>query len=103
MTTFADILEVEVEHMLGDTHGGLVKLRVITDGVIALGQLTPTQAREIACSLHECAARAEYEQDFYSQLKLRDFPDELVGVLFGCVRTGEYIRHTGITPPGATS
>lgn len=101
-----DLVGVDVEHMLGVAAGPLVKVRVTTDGpVIALGQLTPEQARQIATHLFEAAARSEYEADFVSAharycdahgigTGQRDMLDALV---LGMVRNGEVTRHTGAT------
>lgn len=75
MTAIFDLADVEVEHLLGDTYGPLVKIRCssgpspTTDatgaGVILLGQVDPATARSIAAHLTEAAARAEYGPGAY--------------------------------------
>lgn len=95
----ADLTNVETEHLVGSiTKAGLVRLRAESENpahhVILLGELTPTQAREIATHLFESAARAEYEEDLLQQLTAREFDDDVIASIFQMVRAGEYHRHT---------
>lgn len=89
-----DIVSVETEHGLGETTGPFVVLRVQTDAVVALGQLAPEAAREIAAHLMESAARAEYESDLYGELTRVGMPNEGIGLVMHAVRSGEIRRHT---------
>lgn len=90
-----DIVSVETEHGLGERAGPFVVLRVVNDaGDIALGQLLPDQAREIATHLFESAARSEYESDLHSELVKLEVPDQAIAVVMHSVRAGEIRRHT---------
>lgn len=99
---FEDLAGVEVEHMLGAATGlPLVKVRAAGERTILLGQLSPAQAREIACHLFEAAARAEYEADLDAGLRSAAGPDpdpaahdQLLGFVLHAVRNGEHRRHT---------
>lgn len=92
----SDIAGVEVEHLIGLTTGlPLVKLRVLGDrGPVALGQLEPAAAREIAQHLLEAAARAEYEHDLISEAERAGIPLAAIGDIVNMVRAGEERRHT---------
>ena len=95
--TFCDIINVEVEHGLGETVGPFVVLRVMTDtDVIAYSQLGPAQAREIAEHLITAAARAEYESDLFGELRRVEMPDDAIGLILHAVRHGEIRRETNI-------
>lgn len=91
-----DLIGIEVEHLLGDRLGALVKVRAISDKVTLLGQVTPESARQIAAHLSEAAARAEYESDLYSELRRNDFDNETIASIFGLVRVGEMRRMTNM-------
>lgn len=96
MTRIEDLVNVEVEHLLGLVSGlPLVKLRAESKGTVLVGQLEPAQAREIACHLFEAAARAEYEHDLYSSTIAAGFGDDLLGPMLHLVREGERRRLQG--------
>lgn len=93
-TTFGDLTDIEVEHLLGATTGlGLVKIRAVSADRILLGEVDPASAREIASHLMECAARAEYEQDFAKAATRAGFDEQLTVMLLGLIRFGEQKRH----------
>lgn len=99
MTTkqIEDIVNVETEHLLSaSTFRGKVVLRVESDGTVLLGHITPEQARDIASHLMESAARCEYEQDLWSELKRVDMDEQAIGLIMHAVRAGEFRRHTEI-------
>lgn len=97
--TFDEITNVEVEHLLGAATGkGLVKLRVEGRKTTLLDELTPENARSIACHLFECAARAEYEQDFNAAAQKGGMDAATVVQILHLIRFGERARHEG---PGA--
>lgn len=92
-----DIIGVETEHLLAATTlmGG-VTLRVSHEGGVALGQLTPAQAREVAEHLMESAARSEYESDLYRGMAEVGWTESQIGRVLTLVRAGEFTRHTAI-------
>lgn len=92
----ADIVGVQTEHLLSEHREvGLVKLRVtLEDGSVALGQLEPWMARQIADHLHESAARAEYEEDAWRSLSDAGMDTETKGLILNAIRAGEFHRHT---------
>lgn len=93
-TRIEDLAGVSVEHMLGLTTGlPLVKLRAESEGTVLLGQLEPTQAREIAANLFEAAARAEYEADFARTASAGGLDGETLGQILLMIRSGEEQRH----------
>jgi len=102
--TFVDLDQVNVEHMVSDRTGEpLVKVSAVAGPVVALGQLTPDQARQIAGHLLESAARAEYEVDLIAGLTAFQaahpdgdpaWLDMMLAVTLGAVRSGEIRRHT---------
>jgi hypothetical protein len=96
MASLYDLVGIEVEHLLGDRLGALVKIRAISNNVTLLGQVTPESARQIAAHLSEAAARAEYESDLYSELRRNKFDDETIASVFGMVRMGEMRRMTNV-------
>lgn len=94
MTRVTDLNGIEVEHLLGDTYGPLVKVRCLSPKTILLGQVTPGQARQIAAHLMEAAARAEYEADLYATMRATGaWTDEMIAAVFAMVRAGEANRH----------
>lgn len=94
--TFGDLDGIEVEHLLGLTSGlGLVKIRAISADRVLLGEVEPASAREIASHLMECAARAEYEQDFANACKASGIDEDDIVRMLGLVRFGEQQRHEG--------
>jgi hypothetical protein len=95
-TILSDVVLVETEHLISDRiHRGLVKFRVtLEDGSIALAQFEPDAAREIAAHLFESAARAEYEEDAYREMRRAEWSDEMIGGIFHLIRVGEFHRHT---------
>ena len=95
MTAIVDLVGIEVEHLLGEASGPLVKVRAIGEGEILLGMISPADARQIAGHLMESAARAEYEADFFTEATNRGLSDSELAALFDMVRTGEMRRHTG--------
>lgn len=97
MTTITDLAGIEVEHLLGDSRGPLVKIRCLADGAILIGQLTPTDARQIAAHLSEAAARAEYEADLFHTMQAEGWTDQMAGAVLAMVRAGETRRHQGDT------
>lgn len=97
MTRIADLAGIEVEHLLGETHGPLVKVRCMSAGSILLGQISPADAREIAVHLAEAAARAEYEADLFNTMRAEGWTDQMAGVVLHMVRAGEARRHQGDT------
>lgn len=93
MTRVHDLVNVEVEHLLGLSSGRpLVKLRATGDGVILLGQMSPEDARRIATHLFEAAARSEYEADFASELNRLGLRNTTT-VMLAAIRSGERRRH----------
>ncbi len=94
MTRVTDLDGIEVEHLLGETHGPLVKVRCLSAKTILLGQMSPTDAREIAAHLTEAAARAEYEADLFNTMRAEGWTDQMAGVVLHMVRAGEAHRHT---------
>lgn len=90
-----DLAMIETEHLLSaHTFIGIVKIRVtLEDGSIALGQIAPEAAREIASHLAESAARAEYEQDAWQSLTAAGIDEQTKGMILQAVRGGEYHRH----------
>ena len=97
MTAIGDLAGIEVEHLLGERYGPLVKIRCLSTGgapVILLGQVDPAAAREIAGHLHEAAARAEYEADLLATMRAEGWTDQMAGVVLAMVRAGETNRHT---------
>lgn len=101
MTRVHDLVDVEVEHLLGATSKlPLVKLRATGDGVILLGQLSPADARQIAAHLFEAAARAEYEADFVSELDRMGMGDA-TAVMLRAIRAGERRRRLAEPEDGA--
>ena len=94
MTAISDLIGIEVEHLLGETAGPLVKVRCLSSGAILLGQMTPAEARQIAEHLAQSAARAEYEADLFNTMRAADFPEQIIGAVLGMVRAGEMRRHT---------
>lgn len=100
MTAIGDLHGIEVEHLLGETHGPLVKVRCLSAGsapVILLGQISPADARVIAAHLYEAAARAEYEADLFNTMRAEGWTDQMAGVVLHMVRAGEANRHQGDT------
>lgn len=94
--TFGDLNDIEVEHLLGAATGrGLVKIRAISADRVLLGEIDPDAARQIASHLMECAARAEYEQDFADAAKASGIDDEATYMMLSLVRRGEQNRHEG--------
>lgn len=100
MTRIVDLDGIEVEHLLGETHGPLVKVRCLSARAILLGQLTPGAAREIAAHLAEAAARAEYEADLFNTMRAEGWTDQMAGVVLHMVRAGEARRHQGDATDG---
>lgn len=100
MTGIHDLHGIEVEHLLGDTSGPLVKIRCHGSGHILIGQVDPAAARQIAAHLTEAAARAEYESDLYTTMRAAQFDDTVIGAIFHLVRQGEANRldNQGETP-----
>lgn len=94
MTAIGDLNGIEVEHLLGETHGPLVKVRCLSAGDILLGQISPADARQIAAHLTEAAARAEYEADLFNTMRAEGWDDPTIGSLMHLVRYGEANRHT---------
>ena len=94
MTAIRDLDGIEVEHLLGQTYGPLVKLRCLSAGAILLGEVTPEAAREIAAHLAEAAARAEYEADLWNAMQAEGFDGRTAGAVLAMVRAGETTRHT---------
>ena len=94
MTRITDLDGIEVEHLLGERHGPLVKIRCLSPKAILLGQFEPSAAREIAAHLMEAAARAEYEADLFSAMRAAEFDDRVIGGVLSMVRAGEANRHT---------
>ena len=94
MTTIRDLDGIEVEHLLGQTYGPLVKLRCLSAGTILVGEVTPGAAREIAAHLAEAAARAEYEADLFHAMQAAEFDARVIGGVLTMVRAGEIHRHT---------
>lgn len=97
MTRIGDLNGIEVEHLLGETHGPLVKVRCLSAGDILLGQISPADAREIAAHLTEAAARAEYEADLFITMRAEAWTDQMAAVVLHMVRAGEARRHQGDT------
>lgn len=95
MTAIRDLDGIEVEHLLGQTYGPLVKIRCLSAGAILLGEMTPGAAREIAAHLAEAAARAEYEADLFNAMQAAEFDDRVIGGVLMMVRSGEANRHQG--------
>jgi len=94
LPVFDDLIVFEVEHLVSAQTGKpLVKVRVITDRAIALGQIDPRDARQIAGHLLECAARAEYEADFYTAATTGGLDEQTVGMVMHLLRFGERTRH----------
>lgn len=94
MTRVTDLTGIEIEHLLGDTAGPLVKIRCLSPKTILLGQVTPAHARQIAAHLMEAAARAEYEADLYSTMRATGvWTDQMIAAVFDMVRAGEINRH----------
>ncbi len=94
MTRIIDLDGIEIEHLLGERAGPLVKIRCLSGQAILLGQIEPSAAREIAAHLHEAAARAEYEADLYNTMRAQGWDDPTIGSLMCLVRYGEANRHT---------
>ena len=92
-TRIVDLHGVEVEHLLGEKYGPLVKLRCSGSGVILLGEVDPASARQIAEHLMEAAARAEYEADLHSTMTADGWTPEMMGAVLHMVRRGEANRH----------
>jgi hypothetical protein len=100
VTKIADLHSIEVEHLLGEKHGPLVKIRCSGPKLIMLGEVGPASARQIAEHLMEAAARAEYEADLHSTMTADGWTPEMMGAVLHMVRRGEANRHTnqGDTP-----
>lgn len=94
MTRVTDLDGIEVEHLLGDQLGPLVKIRCLSPKAILLGQVSPADARQIAAHLNEAAARAEYEADLWQAMQAEGWTDQMAGVVLHMVRAGEANRHT---------
>lgn len=94
MTAISDLDGIEVEHLLGEKYGPLVKVRCLSTGAILLGQIPPAEARQIAGYLTECAARAEYEADLFRTMQADGWTDEMAGGVLHMVRRGEEHRQT---------
>lgn len=94
MTRIVDLDGIEVEHLLGEGHGPLVKFRCLSAKAILLGQMSPADARRIAGHLTEAAARAEYEADLFHTMQAEGWTDQMAGVVLLMVRAGEAHRHT---------
>lgn len=97
MTRISDLDGIEVEHLLGERAGPLVKIRCLSGKAILLGQIEPSAAREIAAHLHEAAARAEYEADLFHTMRAEGWTDQMAGAVLAMVRAGEAHRHQGDT------
>lgn len=96
MTRIEDLVNVEVEHLLGLATGlPLVKLRAESKGTVLVGQLEATTAREIASHLFEAAARAEYEHDFVNECNRAGLNTDEIVPLLAMIRLGEQHRHEG--------
>ena len=92
-TLLCELEDVQVEHLLGLGTGlPLVKLRCIASRAQLDGQLSPTQAREIAGHLLEAAARSEYEYDLWTGARAVGMEPELCTRLLFVVRSGERSR-----------
>ena len=101
MTKIVDLHGIEVEHLLGEKYGPLVKLRCSGPELIMLGEVDPASARQIAQHLMEAAARAEYEADLHATMVADGWTHEMMGAVLHMVRQGETNRHTnnrGDTP-----
>ena len=94
MTRISDLDGIEVEHLLGERVGPLVKIRCLAKGTVLLGQIEPSAAREIAAHLTEAAARAEYEADLWQAMQAEGWTDQMAGAVLHMVRAGEANRHT---------
>lgn len=94
MTRVADLDGIEVEHLLGEAYGPLVKVRCLSPKAILLGQVDPAAARQIAAHLTEAAARAEYEADLFTTMQAQGWTDQMAGAVLLMVRAGEANRHT---------
>lgn len=95
MTRITDLAGIEVEHLLGDASGPLVKIRCLSPKTILLGQVSPADARQIAAHLVEAAARAEYEADLFNTMRAEGWTDQMAGAVLHMVRAGEAHRHGG--------
>lgn len=97
MTKIVDLTRVEVEHLLSERDGGLglVKVRVMADGLVLIGAVEPEAARQLATDLMNVAARAEYEQDLWRGCRKADVPEDVVGMVLTTVRFGESDRMAG--------
>ena len=93
MTKIVDLHGIEVEHLLGEKYGPLVKIRSSGPRVILLGEVDPASARQIAGHLMEAAARAEYEADLHSTMTADGWKPEMMGAVLRMVRRGEVNRH----------
>ena len=100
MTRITDLDGIEVEHLLGDQLGPLVKIRCLSPKAILLGQVTPADARSIAAHLTEAAARAEYEADLFNTMRAEGWTDQMAGAVLFMVRAGEAARHQGDATDG---
>lgn len=88
-----DLERIEVEHLLGQKSGPLVKLRAIGEKTILLGEVAPAEARQIAEHLWTAAARAEYESDLWAGLTETGMSKADAGQVLFLVREGERRRH----------
>lgn len=100
MTRIVDLDGIEVEHLLGERAGPLVKIRCLATRSILLGQVTPGAARQIAAHLMEAAARAEYEADLFNTMRAEGWTDQMAGAVLHMVRAGEAARHQGDATDG---
>ena len=94
MTAIRDLDGIEVEHLLGEKAGPLVKVRCLSNKTILLAMMTPAAARQIAAHLTEAAARAEYEADLYRTATTGGMDEQTIGGILYMVRLGEQDRHT---------
>lgn len=96
MTKIVDLTGVEVEHMVNARTGEpTVKVRALADGLVLLGQVDPSEARQIAGHLLEASARAEYEVDMILGLGIAgQATNGNLRMFLGAVRQGEVLRHT---------
>lgn len=91
---FEDLASVSIEHGLSSsTKHGFVKMRADGKTVVLLCQMTPSEAREQAMHLLEAAARAEYEQDFWSGSTEFGASEQAAASILAAVRRGEVNRH----------
>jgi hypothetical protein len=92
-TLLCELTDVQVEHLLGLGTGlPLVMLRCVSDQAQLDGQISPTQAREIAGHLLEAAARSEYEYDLWTGARATGLDPGACTHLLHIVRSGERRR-----------